>query len=253
MASNWAWSSGTCARPIIVAASPLGETMKINGQAVSGIIPDFLSKISLETGCQFSYDIVPRVRALMMFERGEVDVMDAVQTPARDTAGLFIPYFSFKNALITRKSRQTNVAPLVLLQQGQLQVNVLRGMNHGSEYLALLAQLRQQNRLEDVVDLNMIARKMELNRADATIVSPIIFLDAATRHGIADDLQITLLQTVPAKAGIYLSNKLLSEVDGQRIKSAISKAISEGNIWRMYQERLPAWSLTGVVPITGAR
>lgn len=260
LVSSWAWPNSKCERPISVAASPLGEALKIKDQQVSGIIPDLLSKVTQETGCQFKYEIVPRARAFSMFERGEIDIIPAAQTEERDQIGFLIAFISVKNALITRKSRSSKVAPLLLLQQGKLLVNVVRGINTGAmkpsaEYIDLITQLRQQNKLEEVVDLDLIARKMSMNRADATISPPMNFLGAATLYGIADDLQVTLLDDIAvSRAGLYLSKKLFtdsdtSNVDAQRVKSILHKVISEGYVWRMYQERLPAWSLIGVTPI----
>ncbi len=253
LVSAWVWPNSLCERPISVAVSPLGETMKINGQQVSGIIPELLSKVEQETGCKFKYLILPRVRALRMFEQGEIDLIVAAQISQRDLAGVMTPILSVKSSLISRKSRLTNVDPLLLLQQGKLLVNVVRGMNSGPEYLALLAELKQKNKLEEVVDLDVIAHKMALNRADAIIIPPMVFLEAATVHGIADDLQITQLVDIPAsRSGIYLSTQLLAKPAGQRVQMALNKIIRSGWVWRMYQQRLPAWSLIGITPITPA-
>lgn len=239
-----------CSRPIVVAASPLGETMKIDQNNVAtGIVPEILAQIEKETGCHFVYQNLPRVRALWMFEKGEVDLIAAAQIPSRDAVGYFLPVITLQSTLITRKSRQSQTPPMEQLQRGELMVNVVRGMNSGPAYMALIDDLRQKNKLEEVVDLDVLANKMSVNRADATILSPLVFMYAAKMHGIENDLNITLFTPAQSsQAGFYLSKIKLSAPDHLRLKRAFEAKIKSGEVWRMYQSRLPAWALLGASP-----
>jgi polar amino acid transport system substrate-binding protein len=248
---SFAEELGGCSRPITVAASPLGETMKIDqNNGVSGILAETLAKIEKETGCHFVYQVLPRARALWMFEKGEVDLIAAAQLPSRDAAGVFLPVMLLQNTLITRKSRQTQIPPMERLQSGALMVNVVRGINTGPAYMALLDDLRRKNKLEEVVDLDVVANKMAVNRADATILPPLIFMLAAKTYGIENDLNITLFTpTQISPVGFYLSKTKLSTQDSLVLKSAFERAIESGEIWRMYQSRLPEWTLLGATPV----
>ncbi len=166
-----------CSRPMVVAISPLSVYMEVDlNERIKGIIPDLLHELSKKTGCQFVYEVMPRVRALKMFESGQIDLIAASRTVKRDAVGDYVFVMAEQPILITLKESVSKDMAMDALMQGKLRVNVVRGFDLGPAYLELLAELRKKNQLEDVIDTDTIANKMLEKRCDATVISATNFL-----------------------------------------------------------------------------
>jgi len=183
--SAFALASTGCSRPLVVASSPLSIFMEVDESSrVSGVVPDFLAEISRTTGCQFVYDVMPRIRALRMFEAGKIDIIIASKIDKRDAVADYVNGVFERPSLIMLKDHPDAATPLDALMQGKLQVNVVRGFDMGPEYRALLEQLKQKNKLEDVLDTDIIARKMLEKRCDATVLGASTFAKSVEKFNI---------------------------------------------------------------------
>lgn len=232
-----------CSRPITVAASPLGLFMDIDEQnIVSGIIPDFLAEISKTTACQFVYEVMPRVRALRMLELGKIDIIAASQTPQRDAAADYVNVLSEPVSLISLKDRTGSGNPIDDLRQGKMQVNIVRGFDMGTEYWKLVANLRQKNRIEDVLSADIIAQKMLSNRCDATIMGVSTFIKSVEKYKLESRLLITPIDFFPPlNSGFYFPKNSLPEKDRLFLINEVALKVKAGRIKDLYKQKLIKW------------
>ncbi|AMC33489.1 hypothetical protein VN23_02170 [Janthinobacterium sp. B9-8] len=229
-----------CSRPFIVAASPLSIFMEVDdADRVTGVVPDFLAEITKATGCQFIYEVMPRIRALRMFESGKIDLIAASRTATRDAIADYINVISEQPSLIVLKERPNGGEPLDDLMQGKLTVNVVRGFDTGPEYRELLAKLRQKNQLEDVLDTDVIARKMLEKRCDATIVGTATFAKSIEKFNLASKLQAIPMESLPLTySGFYFSKTSIKEKDRLLLMAEFNSSLKAGKLKDIFMKRV---------------
>ncbi|STQ89504.1 substrate-binding periplasmic protein [Iodobacter fluviatilis] len=229
-----------CSRPLIVASSPISIFMEIDeSNRVSGLVPDFLTEISKTTGCQFVYEVMPRIRALLMFEAGKVDIIAASKIDKRDAVGDYINVISEQTSLILPKDHPDAATPLDALMQGKLQVNVVRGFNLGPEYMALMALLKQKNKLEDVLDTDIIARKMLEKRCDATVGGISAFAKSFERYHLESKLHAVPIAAIPVvNSGFYLSKTSMQEKDRLFLGAELNAKLKAGKFKEIFMKRV---------------
>jgi polar amino acid transport system substrate-binding protein len=247
-------ANAACSRPILVAVNPQGLGIMIDkDENVSGINHEILQEVARLSGCQFDYVPLPRLRGFSMFEAGQIDViLSVVQTPQRDLVGEFIPLLRARASLISLKKR--GPAPKLALEKGELIVRVVRGFDYGPAYQTILSKLRGRGVLEDVTDVDTVARMMRMDRVDATIMNAAVFALAAMENQLDDLLDVTLLDDLPSTdAGFYLSKKSLKKADLKTIKDSLLRVANSGQIWDVYKKNSPAWALVGLQPIVSGK
>lgn len=126
-------------------------------------------------------------------------------------------------------------------------VNTVRSFDFGPAYQQLLASLQKQDRLEEVVDTDTVARKMAAGRADATIMPALVFYPSAVTGNIVQQVVATPLPDLPAiTSGLYLSRSSLPEADRAWLTQQMQKLVESGEFRRLIQARYAAdWALTG--------
>ncbi|AZN35119.1 substrate-binding periplasmic protein [Iodobacter ciconiae] len=236
-------AAGGCSRPVVVAASPLGIFMEIDEQKkVTGIIADFFAEISQSTGCQFVYEVMPRIRALHMLETGKIDLIAASKTPKRDIVADYIGVASARISLISLKERPNSGNILNDLMSGKIRVNVIRGYDLGPKYLELLVQLSASHNLEDVIDADVIAQKIIYQRCDATIMAVSNFFKSAKKYNLESRLLITPIDFLPIyHSGFYVTKKGLPEKDRFFLIDKIISKVKAGRIKELYREKVSKW------------
>jgi polar amino acid transport system substrate-binding protein len=229
-----------CSRPMIVASSPLSIFMEVDeSDRVSGIIPDFLAEITKTSGCQFIYETMPRVRALYMFETGKIDIIIAAKIERRDAMADYVHIASERPSLIMLKDNPNAATPLDALTQGKLQVNVVRGFDLGPEYIGLLKQLRQKNRLEDVLNTDIIARKMLQKRCDATVMGTSTFAGSIEKFNLGSKLQAIPMEVMPVvRSGFYLSKASMQEKDRLFLSAELNDKLKIGKFKEIFMKRV---------------
>ncbi|MES2260769.1 MAG: transporter substrate-binding domain-containing protein [Pseudomonadota bacterium] len=241
-----------CSRPITVPISPLGFEMVVDQQQrASGTALDLLDQVAQRTGCRFQFIFVPRVRAVVMFVAGEVDLLtSATQTDERDRAGEFIHMLDDQAGVVGLKGHVDKLGLPASLAGGDYMVNVVRGFDYGAPYREMVETLRRQHRLEDVVDPDTLVRKMAVGRADVALIPPHALYEAALRHGLVDRLQTVRIEAMATHhVGIYLSTRALKAPDRQRLAEALLALRREQFQWHLLQKRLPPWVLEGTRPV----
>lgn len=244
-------AQAACSRPISIAISGQGTDIIVDGsRKVTGTMAEVLDDVAQRSGCTFHYLFLPRARAISMFMAGEVDVLPAaVQTAERDKVGQFVQFTTAQVAAIGLKSRLAQLGKLDAALSGNYLVNVVRGHDYGPAFRSLVASLRAQRRLDEVVDPLTAAKKLAIGRADVVLMAPGAFIDATARANIDNTLQAVPVAGIPAfSAGIYLSRSGLADADRDLLAAAMADPAVRQRYWQSVSKRLPPWVLDGARP-----
>lgn len=246
-----------CSRPIKVAFSSIGREMMVspNG-SLSGIAYNFLTEVAERTGCRFDFQSMPRARAWVLMEQGEVDLIPAaVPTARRDHFGIFLDHLLNQDiALLSLKKSGLTIHNLDELIHSHIRVDVVRGYDYGPEYKALLANPALRPRVSETVDPDNIARKLLAGRTDAFLMPPSVFIEAAIKEGIEEQIVAQPLALPAPRDGMYLVTSHLSKQDATTLLDSIKALNNEGEYIRFFRQAhqdMPAWVLKGVRNLTG--
>jgi polar amino acid transport system substrate-binding protein len=240
-------ASAACSRRINVPVSPIGLSVIVRGQEVSGVFPELLTKLGVGEDCAFTWSVVPRARLEVMFEQGQADLLiAATHSDRRDKFGLFIPLVSSRATLVAMKSERAPLHTMdQLLAHRELRVALVRGFDYGEPYLALSRKLAEQGRLSLQPDPLSVARLLAAGLVDVTIMPPSAIVGAvkgdARVEGMVGRLSIEPLEELPwNKSGVYISNKSLGKDDRAALEQFLTAAGKRGALWEAYQLYYPA-------------
>lgn len=237
-----------CSRVLQVPVAPIGMSVIVGAEGVSGVYPDALRAVP---GCSFVFTAVPRARLEALFESGRADVlMPASRTARRDDIGFFVPLVYSRATLISLNAERAALRSLQeLRERRELRVALVRGFDYGAAYQDLLKDLRLQGRLALEVDAVSVARMLNAGLADLTIMAPSIFIGAlhadARVKPMLERLRYEPVEELPwSDSGIYISKRAVSEADRDLLREALDRAARSGAIWRAFQRYYPPGSLT---------
>lgn len=247
-----------CSRPIRVPVAPLGMSVITSGGATAGIYPELLKRIESDTGCQFELSVVPRARLEAMFAGVGADLLvPATRTASRDAHGDFVPMMRSRPLLISLASARPPIESLEMLaERRELRVVLVRGFDYGAPYQRLMETLRQQKRLVLEADIPAVARALERNLADVTLMAPSIFTgtllqDSRTR-ALVERLRFEVVPELGwGESGIYVSRKLPAG-DRERLIDALERGAHGSAFWKSVQRHYPPGSYEeGLKPLAG--
>ncbi|MFZ6745128.1 substrate-binding periplasmic protein [Undibacterium sp. JH2W] len=234
-------AQAACSRVINTPVAPLGFSVIVNGDNVTGIYPDILRSLSVKESCQFQFSSVPRARLEVMFENGQADLLfPAIRTAKRDEHGIFVPMIYTRATLISLQSARPPIrSQQELLEQKNLKVAVVRGFDYGEGYQTLLSELNKQGRLIMEADPVSVARIMKSGVADASVMAPYIFAGAVQGDTRVDDMADKIRYEPLAElgwgdSGIYLSKKSLSQDDRNALQEMMERAARSGQVWKLF-------------------
>lgn len=252
-----------CSRPILVPASPLGQMMIVHSDTgrVEGVYPELLRDIGKAVGCTFEFRIVePRVRAEMLVASGEMDVfVGAVRNPERDVWGRFVPLMEVEWKLVSHSpSRPPPATVGELLAMNGIVFDAVRGYNYGAAYRDLLNALDERHALDLVADPQTVVRKMQMGRADFSLMPPGTLdgaLDAAEASiEFRKRVRLSHLAGLPhGVTGVYLSGSLKAE-DAALLRQVLTQAARDGALLTRVHQALPAADAAsyGALPASSA-
>lgn len=247
-----ALAGAACSRPIVVPATTLGRLMVVEaGAAVSGIFPDLLRERGDKAGCKFVFPAVPRARAEFMVRSGEADLLlPSVKVAQRDGWGRFVPMVSAEWALVSRAGAAPPASVEQLLERPGIKFNAIRGFNYGAAYLAMLARLDKQGKLEYVNDPLTVARKMQAGRADYTYMSALTFASALEQlDGAAEfrrKVRYTRLAGLPASVtGVYIA-RTTPAADAAQIEAILVGIRQDGELLNRLRAFFSPEELAGI-------
>jgi polar amino acid transport system substrate-binding protein len=239
-------AGAACTRPYNVPVAPLGISVLVHGDQVSGIYPRLLSTIAAKTSCRFKLSVVPRARLEAMFETGRADLlMPATQTPRRDRYGVFVPMIATRATLLSIDRKRAPVQTIKqLIERRELRVALVRGNDYGENYQALIRQLDSQGRAFMEVDVLSVARLLRAGLADVTILTPMSFTAAVKQdprvRDILSKLRIEALEELPwHTGGVYVSRTSMGADEQALLTSELRAAYKSNEVWEEFRRYYP--------------
>ena len=249
----WAWACALiwasdvayagCSRVITAPLAPLGQSVMIEGETISGIYPEILRSNQSKETCLFALSAVPRARLELLFETGKADVLlPASKTPRRDEFGVFVPLTYSRAALITVNAERPAIKTLKeLLETRELKLALVRGYDYGPAYQELIVELTRQGRLQMESDPLSVARLLRNGVVNATVMAPTILagtlVDDERVRGLADKLRYESIEELPWLGnGLYVSKTSLSEADRQAVLEFFDRVAKSGAVWKGFQQ-----------------
>ncbi|MES2152034.1 MAG: hypothetical protein V4508_19830 [Pseudomonadota bacterium] len=249
-----AWARAGCKRPFNVPVSATGRSVIINGDAVSGIYPELLRSLSGKGGCEFKFSVVPRARQEALFEAGKADLLvPATRSPRRDQLGFFVPLIGSRPTAISVNPALPPLRSIAeLMERRELRVALVRGFDYGDAYQAMARELGTQGRLLWEADPTGVARLLNANFADLTVMSPNILAGAVMGdprvEALGARLRIEALEELPwTEAGVYVSRSSVSAGERAALEHLLGAAAKSGAVYDSFKRYYPPEILNGTI------
>lgn len=233
-------AGAACTRPIQVPVAPIGQSVIIHADKVSGAFPDLLNAVGARAGCRFVFTPMPRIRLEKMFEIGKADLLIAATHSARrDESGLFVALVETRPTLIALDSLAAPPRSFAeLLARRELRVALVRGFEYGEAYVELSKKLAEQGRLYLEPDPLTVARLLHGGMADVTIMPPSAVVGAVKGDARVDALpahmRIVPLAELPwIRSGIYISYKSMDAAERATLERALTASSKAGELITM--------------------
>lgn len=247
-----AW--GACTRVMQAPVAQLGQSVVLNGQAVSGVLPELLRSLGAKAGCQIQFTAVPRARQEALFESGKSDLLvTALHTPRRDKVGYFVPVSGVRPALLSFATNRAPVRSMAeLAKRKELRVALVRGYDYGEDYQAIARSLKAQGRLYYEADVVAVARLLNAGIADVTIMTPATMAGGMMQDDrvkpLLDKLKIELLEDLPwSQSGIYISKTTVRASDRAQLEFMINSGVRAGLFWEDLKKQYPPALIEGTL------
>ncbi|WP_367850083.1 substrate-binding periplasmic protein [Rhodoferax sp. WC2427] len=208
-----------------------------------GIDRDLVDALQQRSGCSFAAAVQPRARTWMELERGNLDMTaSALSTPAREKFAWFADYFVDRNRLLLRAELPVAIRSLAeLLADPQVRVGVVRGFVHGAALDGVVAQLRDQGRLEEVEDQETLYRMLAGRRFDAIFGYPYVYAQYLRQNQMAAKVRVVELATLPtARSYLAMSHKAFTQAQAQRWQELLNGMRADGSLQAIFQKHLGA-------------
>ncbi|MFZ6645477.1 substrate-binding periplasmic protein [Undibacterium sp. TJN25] len=247
------YAEAACSRTINVPISPIGQSVVISGDSISGVYPDVLRAASSKDGCSFEFSVVPRARLDALFESGKADLLiPASKSARRDAQGTFVPLIFGRATIITVTSSRPPIRNAQdLLDRHELKVALVRGFDFGDTYQKLVKELTRQGRVYLDTDAVSVARLLQSGIADVTIMAPSIMAGAIQDEphtpGLLEKLRFEPIDELPwSDSGAYIS-KALGDADRAALRELLERSAKTGMVWNAFQRYYPASTLAGSI------
>lgn len=232
-----ALAQARCGRPLVVAVSDLGLGAYQEQGELRGIIPDLVRELQARSGCALNLVIMPRARALLEFDRGEVDVITSVmRTPERDRLGTFLPYGFTKHDLLVLPEYAAGIESLAdVVRRPEMTVGVVRGIRTNSRVDAQIEQLLVIRRAEYSSDYTGLSAKLSARRIQAAIVPNALHVKLR-RDGLvpADTALIDVPEARPQQLGLYLNHQRVTAPMIVQLERPLAAMVSSGWVRQTY-------------------
>jgi polar amino acid transport system substrate-binding protein len=253
-----------CSRPILIPSAPVGLSVLVRGNEVSGIFPEFLRQVGATISCDLVWSAAPRARIEVLFAKGGADIlMPATSSAARDELGVFVPVLdtrAFAVALASDRPPLENMEQL--LARRDLRVAMVRGFDYGPAYQKLAEQLAKQGRLRLESNPGSVVRLLQDGLSDVAILTPITVYGAIKTDARLQGMEARVrFEALPElqwhPSGIYLSRKLPA-ADLALLEKGIRDAAGNGLLVQAYKRTYPSHIIslgtrpasTGALPAT---
>ncbi|MDG0853171.1 substrate-binding periplasmic protein [Roseateles puraquae] len=232
-----ALAQARCGRPLVVAVSDLGLGAYQEQGELRGIIPDLIRELQARSGCALNLVMMPRARALLAFDRGEVDVITSVmRTPERDRVGAFLPYGYTKHDLLVLPEYAAGIGSLAdVVRRPEMTVGVVRGIRTNSRVDAQIEQLLVIRRAEYSTDYAGLSAKLSARRIQAAIVPNAMHVKLR-RDGLvpADAALVDVPEATPQQLGLYVNRQRVTAPMIVQLERPLAVMVSSGWVRQTY-------------------
>lgn len=230
-----AWAQSTSCGPYRVAFYETGLLYyKDKAGEYVGIDRSVMDELARRTGCVFERFMDSRVRTWAGLADGQLDMtVSGIETPQRQAFAIFIPYvLNNRNYLIVRKALASRTTSLQdFLADRSLRLGVVKSFVHGETLDDWVAALRAEGRVDEVSDLEVLARVFAAGRVDGFLAQPLVWPALLERNNLVD--QVRKLDLAPrdsAVLGLVLSRRRVAAADVERIRAAIEAMRADGTL-----------------------
>lgn len=200
----------------------------------SGIDKAIVEELAKRTGCVFVRFLDSRVRTWSALEKGQLDMtVSGIETTKRQQFAIFIPYiFNNRNHLVVRNGVASTVRTLQDFRADKsLRLGIVKGFVHGEALDAWIATLKQEGRVDEVADLEVLARVFAAGRVSAFLTQPVVWPPLIERNHLVGEVQ--MLDVAPgdtAILGLVLSRTRVGATDLERLLAAMKSMRADGTL-----------------------
>ncbi|WP_457393465.1 substrate-binding periplasmic protein [Roseateles sp. P5_E1] len=215
-----------------------------------GIDRDVVEEVSRRTGCSLVRVMESRVRTWTALAGGTLDMtVSGIETPERQRFAHFVPYvLNNRNYLIVRNELAATTKTMDEFRARKfLRLGVVKGFVHGATLDPWIEALRREGRIDEVSDLEVLARVFAVGRVDAFLSQPVVWAPLLTRNQL--DGKVQILDFAPqdnAVLGLVLSRQRVAAIDVDKMRNAIEMMRTDGTletIFARYVDRPTARAL----------
>jgi polar amino acid transport system substrate-binding protein len=241
LSSHLALALPSCPKKISVAFYEFGLLFH-QGDGIDRAIIDELAKRSR---CDFQYSSQARANIWNGIQTGQIMLsVSAIKTPDRtEFAHFSTPYLRLKNvAILPRTIAERYPDPKAFLANPELRWGIVKSYRHGATQDALLAELRQQNRVLEANDSGELFQWLRDGKIHG------LFAQATAYNFYFRQLQFSKLpvardwapQDRGVEARLVFSKKHFSEAEIKDWDQIIDAMQDDGTIERILNKYLPA-------------
>lgn len=234
-----------------MAISDLGLGSYLEQGQARGIIPELVQELQRRQSCPLELVQMPRARALLAFDRGEIDIVTSMlRTPERDQRGAYLPYGYTKHDLLVVPEAAAGIRSLAdLIRRPELRLGVVRGIRTNSRIDAHVEQLLVIRRAEYSPDYANLSAKLSARRLQAAVMPNAVYLKLLRDGALPADTAViddpearpqglglyVNRQTVPPRAIAGLEKTLADMVHSGWVRHTYARYFGEAETRRMYR------------------
>ena len=231
--------------------SDLGLGSYVEQGQVRGVIPELIQELQSRSGCRLELVQLPRARALLEFERGEIDIVTSMlRTPERDLLGAYLPYGYTKHDMLVVPEAASGIRSLAdLIRQPDLRLGVVRGIRTNSRIDAHVEQLLVIRRAEYSPDYVNLSAKLNARRLQAAVMPNAVYIKLMRDGSLPADIAViddplarpqvlglyVNRKTVPHAAITCLDKQLADMAHSGWVRQAYVRHFGEAETRRMYR------------------
>jgi len=235
VASAGSWAQSSSCGPYEVAFYETGLLyFKDSADEYSGIDKAVVEELARRTGCVFVRFLDSRVRTWSALESGQLDMtVSGIETPQRKKFAVFIPYiFNNRNYLVVRNGLASKIKTLQDFRaEKSLRLGVVKSFVHGAVLDPWIAMLKREGRVDEVSDLEVLARMFAAGRVSAFLTQPVVWPPLIERNHLDGGVQ--MLDVAPSDSavlGLVLSRSRVPAADVERMRAAMKSMRADSTL-----------------------
>lgn len=208
-----------------------------------GLDRDIVDELAARSGCRFDAEAMPRARTWHEMEYGRLDMTTAVlPTPDRERTMWIINYLQLRNYVLVAKPVAERLRSLqdFLAAPKDVRLGIVRGYKHGDVLDSWINDLARQDRVDDVVETELLYKMLQAKRLTAIIGSPLIYPQKLREYGLTEQMVIYDWggSSAASPRGLGLSRRSFSESEAREWQGLIDGMQRDGTLRRLIAKYL---------------